>query len=51
MSHYDDERVKYSDNIEAVFNNVISVENPSPLEIRVKELEERIRKLELEFGD
>ena len=46
MSHYDDERVKYADNI--VFN---TVENPSPLEIRVKELEERIRKLELEFGD
>ena len=47
MSHYDDERVKYSDNI--VFNNV--VEKPSPLELRVKDLEERIRKLELEFGD
>ena len=47
MSHYDEERVKYSDNI--VLGNI--VENPSPLEIRVKELEERIRKLELEFGD
>ena len=49
MSHYDEERVKYSDNI--VLNNIRTVENPSPLEIRVKELEERIRKLELEFGD
>jgi hypothetical protein len=55
MSHYDKERESYQDFIKLkakevqgiVFN---TVENPSPLELRVKELEERIKELEKKQG-
>tara|TARA_B110000977_G_scaffold45219_1_gene61495 strand:+ start:6735 stop:6902 length:168 start_codon:yes stop_codon:yes gene_type:complete len=55
MSHYDKERESYQDFIAKkakevqgiVFN---TVENPSPLELRVKELEERIKELEKKQG-
>ena len=48
MSHYDDERVKYVGLTEGIVFN--TVENPSPLELRVKELEERIKELEKKQG-
>ncbi len=58
MSHYDKERESYQDFIKLkakevqgiegiVFN---TVENPSPLELRVKALEERIKELEKKQG-
>ena len=50
MSHYDKERESYQDFIKLKAKEVqgiVTVENPSPLELRVKALEERIKELEI----
>jgi 3-deoxy-D-manno-octulosonate 8-phosphate phosphatase KdsC-like HAD superfamily phosphatase len=65
MSHYDKERESYQDFIKLkakevqgivfvegseIATAIFTVENPSPLELRVKELEERIKELEKKQG-
>jgi hypothetical protein len=53
MSHYDKERESYQEFIKLKAKEVqgiVTVENPSPLELRVKELEERIKELEKKQG-
>ena len=55
MSHYDKERESYQDFIKLKAKEVQGIvatthENPSPLELRVKALEERIKELEKKQG-